>query len=123
MQISQQLIAAEGSFCRHADNTVGRHTVVHNGMSTIVFAICINDDMMAYAGKRKRRQQKDNAEHFICVLIAKAKEEMSAFVALTGTEIMSHTYNKILHTYTLNPPTVCAARNKIHVSYIEIIRI
>ena len=31
--------------------------------------------------------------------------------------------DKILRTYTINPPTARAARNKVHVSYIEIIGI
>ena len=36
---------------------------------------------------------------------------------------MAHICAKILRTYTLNPPTARAARNKVQVSYIEIIGI
>ena len=36
---------------------------------------------------------------------------------------MSHICNKILRTYTSNLPTARAARNKVHVCYIEIIGI
>ena len=36
---------------------------------------------------------------------------------------MTHICAKILRTYTLNPPTTRAARNKVQVSYIELIGI
>ena len=42
---------------------------------------------------------------------------------LTGIQVMSHIWDKILRTYTFSRSTARAARNKVQVSYIKIIAI